>query len=58
MIQAGGPAQEGITSATTVHHHHLGLDRVLKSSSDSTMRPRSMGEKSNITFSDSVKSLN
>ena len=29
-----------------------------KSSSDSTMRPSSMGEKSNVTFSDSVKSLN
>ena len=29
-----------------------------KGSSDSTMRPSSMGEKSNVTFSDSVKSLN
>ena len=30
MIQTGGPAQEGITNATIVHHHHLGLHRVLK----------------------------
>ena len=30
MIQTGGPAQEGITSTTIVHHHHLGQHRVLK----------------------------
>ena len=30
MIQTGGPAQEGVTSTTIVHHHHLGLHWVLK----------------------------